>query len=87
MQGLEKAMRSKAKTDPTVAEDTLAALNGAWRLVFTTGTVDTQKKLKGRINYFPLKAVQCFNTDTMRLTNSVMVRDSTVTAFARSNLS
>jgi hypothetical protein len=72
--GLEKAMRGKAKTDPSVAVGTLAALDGAWRLVFTTGTLDTQKKIKGRINYFPLKAVQCFSTDTMRLTNSIMVK-------------
>lgn len=73
--GLEKALRGKAKTDPSVAVNTLAALDGAWRLVFTTGTLDTQKKIKGRINYFPLKAVQCFSTDTMRLTNSIMVGD------------
>ena len=44
------------------------------RLVFTTGTVDTQKKT-GRINYFPLKAVQSFNTDTMVISNSIYAGD------------
>lgn len=73
--GLEKAMRSKARTDPSVAPTTLSKLDGAWRLVFTTGTLDTQKKIKGRVNYFPLKAVQCFSTERMRLTNSIMVGD------------
>lgn len=38
--------------------------------MFTTGTVDTQKKT-GRINYFPLKAVQSFNTDTMAISNAI----------------
>ena len=52
---LEKLQRTKAKTDSSVATDMLSALNGSWRLVFTTGTVDTQSKIKGKVNYFPLK--------------------------------
>ena len=55
--------------------DTLANLNGAWRLIFTTGTIDTQKKLGRKINYFPLKAAQCFYTDTMTLTNGIFLGD------------
>jgi len=78
---LEKNMRAKAKVNPQVATETLAGLDGAWRLVFTTGTLDTQKKLKGRINYFPLKAVQCFDTEGMRLTNSIMVGDKPLIKF------
>lgn len=78
---LEKLMRAKARVDPGVAEDTLSNLNGAWRLVFTTGTIDMQKKLKGRINYFPLKAVQCFNVNSMKITNSIMVGDFALLKF------
>jgi len=44
--GLEKTMRAETKRDPRLSEATLAALDGAWRLVFTTGTVDTQKKVR-----------------------------------------
>jgi len=34
----------------------------SWRLIFTTGTIDTQRKLGGtKINYFPLKATQSFD--------------------------
>jgi hypothetical protein len=41
--------------------------------VFTTGTIDTQKKYGRRVNYFPIKAAQCFNTTTMRLTNGIFI--------------
>lgn len=54
---LEKLQRTKAKTDPSVATNMLSALNGSWRLVFTTGTADTQSKIKGKVNYFPLKVL------------------------------
>jgi len=34
----------------------------SWRLIFTTGTIDTQRKLGGtKINYFPFKATQSFD--------------------------
>ena len=56
---VEKQMRQAAKEDPNVASEMRQQLNGDWRLVFTTGTIDTQKRT-GRINYFPLKAVQSF---------------------------
>jgi hypothetical protein len=65
---LEKQMRALAKDDPSVAEDMLKALNADWRLVFTTGTANTQKKLGARINYFPLKAVQSFRTQESSMT-------------------
>jgi hypothetical protein len=78
---LEKLMRAKAKVNPEVALNTLKNLDGAWRLVFTTGTVDTQKKLKGRINYFPLKAVQCFDCASMTITNSIMIGDISIIKF------
>jgi hypothetical protein len=72
---LEKQMRQKAKLDPGVAGDMKRMLNGDWRLVFTTGTGETQKKY-GKINYFPLKAVQSFRTidcDPMTIDNGIYV--------------
>ena len=67
---LEKLMRQKNKLDEgATSRDTIRNLNGAWRLVFTTGTINTQKKI-GKINYFPIKAVQTFNTDTTPYTIS-----------------
>jgi hypothetical protein len=44
--GLEKTMRAEAKLNAGLSYATLDALDGAWRLVFTTGTVDTQKKVR-----------------------------------------
>jgi len=62
---LEKLQRQKNKADPTTSDATLDALSGngggSWRLIFTTGTIDTQKKTGTRINYFPVKATQSFN--------------------------
>ena len=75
---LEKLSRKANKADPSRSERTLTALaassNGSggggvsWRLIFTTGTVDTQRKLGGtKINYFPLKATQSFdNTNSQQ---------------------
>jgi hypothetical protein len=72
---LEKAMRAAAKDDSgALSRATLAALDGAWRLVFTTGTIDTQKKV-GKINYFPLRATQTFDTapTPMVITNGIFI--------------
>lgn len=52
------------------AKEMLQHLDGSWRLIFTTGTVNTQKKY-GNINYFPLKAVQSFDTETGRIANGI----------------
>lgn len=71
---LEKLSRQAAKEDPRYAETMLANLNGSWRLVFTTGTANTQKKY-GKINYFPLKAVQSFDTETMSIENGIYLGD------------
>lgn len=78
---LEKNMRAKAKADPEVAEEMLNSLNGAWRLKFTTGTIDTQKKFGRRINYFPVKAAQCFDTESMTLTNGIYIGDFALLKF------
>ena len=62
---LEKLMRQKNKQNPEEMESTLRALSGdgggSWRLIFTTGTINTQER-SGRINYFPIKATQSFQS-------------------------
>jgi len=71
---LEKAARERARNEPTSSTELTQKLNGAWRLVFTTGTIDTQK-MTGRINYFPIKAVQSFDFEEMRITNGIYFGD------------
>jgi hypothetical protein len=82
LQDLEQKMRQAAKEDPTVAADMLHQLTGDWRLVFTTGTKNTQDKY-GRINYFPLKAIQSFNTveSPMTIENGIYIGDFCVILF------
>ncbi|GAX27211.1 hypothetical protein FisN_13Lh233 [Fistulifera solaris] len=75
LSALEKQMRQVAREDPKIAESVLENLNGDWRLIFTTGTKDTQKRTGGRINYFPLKAVQSFRTDGMKIENGIYFGD------------
>ncbi|KAM3574174.1 hypothetical protein VYU27_003893 [Nannochloropsis oceanica] len=59
---LEKSAR-KGKKSPEdgekEAEELLRKITGRWRLIFTTGTKGTQNTI-GKINYFPVKAVQSF---------------------------
>jgi hypothetical protein len=81
---LEKQMRQKAKEDPEVANDMKRNLDGDWRLIFTTGTGETQKKY-GKINYFPLKAVQSFRTidcDPMTIENGIYIGDFPLVRFS-----
>ena len=79
---LEKLMRKKNTYDDNkTSQDTFNNLNGAWRLVFTTGTVNTQKKLGGRINYFPIKAVQTFDTATYKISNGIYLGDFAILQF------
>jgi hypothetical protein len=80
---LEKLMRSKNRLDEcATSRETLANLNGEWRLIFTTGTVNIRKNL-GNVNYFPLKAVQTFNTTQMpfEISNGIFVGDFAVLKF------
>lgn len=73
---LEQTMRSSAKNDGgALSRATLDKLDGAWRLVFTTGTVETQSKLGRKVNYFPLRATQTFDTSTepMAITNGIFL--------------
>ena len=78
---LESTMRRAAKEDAAVSTQTRDALDGAWQLVFTTGTVDTQKKLGTRVNYFPVKAVQTFDTSTMEISNGIFFGDTALLKF------
>jgi hypothetical protein len=73
---LEKAARAAAKQDKTAASTLLQNLNGDWRLVFTTGTAKTQERF-GKVNYFPLKAIQSFSTlqEPMGIENGIYVGD------------
>ena len=82
--GLEKAMREASKNDGgALSRATLDALDGAWRLVFTTGTVDTQSKIGRKINYFPLRATQSFDTKAspMAITNGIFLGDFALLKF------
>lgn len=85
---LEKLQRQKRKAEAAAGTDTTATemlknLKGDWRLVFTTGTGDTQKKIGGRINYFPIKAVQSFNPSSQPMTieNGIYLGDFAVLKF------
>ncbi|KAL3801041.1 hypothetical protein HJC23_002334 [Cyclotella cryptica] len=62
LESLEKHCKAKFKQDPaTFSKDILDNISGEWRLIFTTGTKERQKKAGGRVNYFPLKAIQKFD--------------------------
>ncbi|KAG7341620.1 hypothetical protein IV203_023573 [Nitzschia inconspicua] len=92
---LEKLTRQQVKQNPSIADATLQALSSnvgdgggnndgqSWRLIFTTGTVNTQQKRGGRINYFPIKAIQSFNsnTDPWTIENGIYVGDFCVLKF------
>jgi hypothetical protein len=71
---LEVQMRQAAKQDASVAIQMLEQLSGDWRLIFTTGTQQTQQRA-GRINYFPLKAIQSFQTKDMTIENGIYLGD------------
>ena len=71
---LEKACRERGRADPSANAQVAAKLDGSWRLVFTTGTIDTQKRT-GRVNYFPVKAVQSFDMATNRIANGIFLGD------------
>jgi len=63
LEKLEKLYREKRKSEgEVVAKQVLNNLNGSWRLIFTTGTKNTQERFQTKINYFPLKAIQRFDS-------------------------
>jgi len=84
LEDLEKLMREKRKAEPeTAAQEVLDNLTGDWRLIFTTGTKDTQDRWKAKINYFPLKAIQSFDTapDPFVIENGIYAGDLAVLRF------
>ena len=83
LESLEKLMRSKCKAEDSAAQDVLDNLNGDWRLVFTTGTKQTQEKFGAKINYFPLKAVQSFNptVNPFKIENGIYLGDFALIKF------
>lgn len=59
---LERNCKQKFKEDSAAfSKDIMDNISGEWRLIFTTGTKERQKKSGGRVNYFPLKAIQKFD--------------------------
>mmetsp|Transcript_11853 Transcript_11853/g.18602 ORF Transcript_11853/g.18602 Transcript_11853/m.18602 type:complete len:180 (+) Transcript_11853:118-657(+) len=64
----EKAAR-QSKDEATNME-MLSKLTGNWRLVFTTGEKNVQDAV-GKINYFPIKAVQQFDIEKSYIQNGV----------------
>jgi hypothetical protein len=81
---------STASNTTTTATETYAygqqvyhQLSGSWQLIFTTGTAKTQSRLGGaKINYFPLKAVQTFDTATNVITNAIYIGNWKVIQFS-----
>lgn len=43
----------------------LLTTNGTWRLIFTTGDLQTQKAIGGKLTYVPIKAVQVSQTSSL----------------------
>lgn len=83
LESLEKLMREKRKKEGTkVAQQVLDNLTGEWRLIFTTGTKKTQERT-GKINYFPLKAIQTFDAtkDPMYIENAIYAGDFALIKF------
>jgi len=84
LEDLEKLMREKRKKEGNkIAEEVLNNLTGEWRLIFTTGTKKTQDRFKTKINYFPLKAIQAFDStkDPMYIENAIYAGDFSLIKF------
>ena len=65
LSSLESNCKKKFKEDPAAfSQDIMDNISGEWRLIFTTGTKERQKKSGGRVNYFPLKAIQTFDANS-----------------------
>lgn len=67
-----------------VAQNVLDNLHGSWRLIFTTGTKQTQERFETKINYFPIKAVQSFDTKSglpFKIENGIYAGDFALLKF------
>lgn len=62
LSSLENNCKMKFKEDSAAFyQDIINNISGEWRLIFTTGTKERQQKSGGRVNYFPLRAIQKFD--------------------------
>lgn len=65
LNSLERNCKAKFRQDSAAfSADIMDNISGEWRLIFTTGTKERQAKTGGRVNYFPLKAIQKFDANT-----------------------
>ncbi|KAL3761908.1 hypothetical protein ACHAW5_006137 [Stephanodiscus triporus] len=65
LSSLERNCKLKFGEDPVAfGRDIMDNISGEWRLIFTTGTRERQERSGGRVNYFPLKAIQKFDVAT-----------------------
>lgn len=85
LESLEKNAKQKFKQDPAAfSKDIMDNISGEWRLIFTTGTKDRQKKTGGRVNYFPIKAIQTFDTsvEPKLIENGIYIGDFSLLRFS-----
>ncbi len=85
LESLEKNCKFKFKQDPSAfSQDIMDNITGEWRLIFTTGTRERQKKSGGRVNYFPLKAIQKFDAtvEPKIIENGIYVGDFPLIRFS-----
>ena len=74
--GLEQSCKERSRAEGASAGAAIAdKLTGAWRLVFTTGTISRQKRTGARVNYFPVKGVQTFDLPASKITNGIFFGD------------
>ena len=52
-----------------------------WSTELATGTVQSQERLGARINYFPIKAVQSFNSNSFTISNGIFLGDFALLQF------
>ena len=82
---LEKNAKKMLKEDSAaLKDDIMGNISGEWRLIFTTGTKERQKKSGGRVNYFPLKAIQTFDAtvEPMVIENGIYAWDLPLIRFS-----
>ena len=80
---LERNCKQKFKDDSAAfSKDIMDNISGEWRLIFTTGTKERQKKSGGRVNYFPLKAIQKFDVEPKVIENGIYAWDLPLLRFS-----
>lgn len=78
---LERLMRKKNSLDKgETSLKQLKNIKGSWRLTFITGAPNKEKKFD-KITYFPLKAVQNFDPETLKINNGIYFNDYALIKF------